>query len=79
MEPGGGEQIVKGVARHFTYANVMSTVAVFLPVIFLEGQAGQLFRDISIALVCAVLLSLVVSVTVSPSAVRLARGIPGRR
>jgi hypothetical protein len=28
--PGGGDQIVKGVSRHFSYANVMSTLAVFM-------------------------------------------------
>lgn len=49
-------------------ASTLTTLAVFLPVIFLEGQAGQLFRDISIALACAVGLSLIVSITVIPTA-----------
>jgi HAE1 family hydrophobic/amphiphilic exporter-1 len=47
-------------------ASSLTTVAVFLPVVFLEDEAGQLFRDIAIAVSCAVTLSLIVSVTVIP-------------
>jgi HAE1 family hydrophobic/amphiphilic exporter-1 len=48
-------------------ASTLTTVAVFLPVIFVEEEAGQLFRDIAIAISFAVVLSLVVSITVIPS------------
>ena len=51
-------------------ASTLTTLAVFVPVIFVEGQAGQLFRDIAIAISCAVGLSLVVSITVIPTAAR---------
>ena len=51
-------------------ASTLTTLAVFVPVIFVEGQAGQLFRDIAIAIACAVAISLVVSVTVIPTAAR---------
>ncbi|MEN8232165.1 MAG: efflux RND transporter permease subunit [Thermodesulfobacteriota bacterium] len=47
-------------------ASTLTTVAVFLPVVFMQGEAGQLFRDIAIAVVAAVSLSLVVSMTVIP-------------
>jgi len=50
-------------------ASTATTVAVFLPVIFIEEEAGQLFRDIAIAITFAILLSLVVSVLVIPSVV----------
>ncbi len=49
-------------------ASTLTTLAVFVPVIFVEGQAGQLFRDIAIAISCAVGLSLLVSITVIPAA-----------
>lgn len=49
-------------------ASTLTTVAVFVPVIFLEEEAGQLFRDIAIAICAAVLLSLIVSITVIPAA-----------
>jgi len=56
-------------------ASTITTVAVFLPVIFIEEEAGQLFRDIAIAVVAAVSLSLFVSISVIPMfAYRLFRG-----
>jgi len=48
-------------------ASTLTTVAVFLPVIFVQEEAGQLFKDIAIAISFAVILSLVVSITVIPS------------
>jgi HAE1 family hydrophobic/amphiphilic exporter-1 len=47
-------------------ASTLTTVAVFLPVVFMKEEAGQLFRDIAIAVTCAVTLSLFVSVSVIP-------------
>lgn len=47
-------------------ASTVTTVAVFLPVVFIQEEAGQLFRDIAIAVVAAVTLSLFVSVSVIP-------------
>jgi HAE1 family hydrophobic/amphiphilic exporter-1 len=47
-------------------ASTLTTIAVFLPVVFIVEEAGQLFRDIAIAVVAAVSLSLVVAVTVIP-------------
>ncbi|MCA9429575.1 MAG: efflux RND transporter permease subunit, partial [Candidatus Omnitrophica bacterium] len=47
-------------------ASTLTTVAVFLPVVFLEDEAGQLFRDIALATSVSVTLSLIVSVTVIP-------------
>ncbi|MBI9087806.1 MAG: efflux RND transporter permease subunit [Desulfobacterium sp.] len=48
-------------------ASTLTTVAVFLPVIFIKQEAGQLFKDISIAITASIVLSLLVSVTVIPS------------
>jgi HAE1 family hydrophobic/amphiphilic exporter-1 len=48
-------------------ASALTTIAVFVPVVFVEEEAGQLFRDIAIAIASAVFLSLLVSVTVIPS------------
>ncbi len=47
-------------------ASTLTTVAVFLPVVFIEEEAGQLFRDIAIAVTCAIMLSLFVSISVIP-------------
>ncbi len=48
-------------------ASTLTTMAVFLPVIFIEEEAGQLFRDIAIAIAAGVAMSLLVSVLVIPT------------
>ncbi|MDP6618218.1 MAG: efflux RND transporter permease subunit [Nitrospinota bacterium] len=47
-------------------ASTLTTLAVFIPVIFVQDEAGQLFRDIAIAISVAVGFSLIVSITVIP-------------
>ena len=47
-------------------ASTLTTVAVFLPVAFMQEEAGQLFRDIAIAITCSISLSLLVSILVIP-------------
>lgn len=47
-------------------ASSLTTIAVFLPVVFLKEEAGQLFREIAIAVSAAIFLSLIVSITVIP-------------
>ena len=49
-------------------ASTLTTVAVFLPIVFIEEEAGQLFRDIALAISAAVALSMVVSMTLIPTA-----------
>lgn len=49
-------------------SSTLTTIAVFLPVVFVQEQAGQLFRDIALAISAAVGLSLIVSVTMIPTA-----------
>ncbi len=49
-------------------ASTLTTLAVFIPVLFVEEQAGQLFRDIALAVSGGVALSLIVSLTVIPMA-----------
>lgn len=57
------------------FASSLTTVAVFLPVIFVKEEAGQLFQDIAIAVTFAILLSLCVSVTVIPMLSNLLFGL----
>lgn len=49
-------------------ASTLTTLAVFIPVLTVQEEAGQLFFDISLAICGAVALSLIVSVTVIPAA-----------
>ncbi|MBT3373754.1 MAG: efflux RND transporter permease subunit [Rhodospirillaceae bacterium] len=47
--------------------SALTTVLVFLPLLVMKLEVGQLFRDIAVAISVSVLLSLVVSVTVVPA------------
>ena len=47
-------------------ASTLTNVAVFLPLVFVEGVAGQLFRDQALTVSIAILMSLVVSLTLIP-------------
>ncbi len=58
------------------FASTLTTLVVFLPVIYLEGVASQLFRDQALAVSFALLASLLVAVTVVPALA--ARLSPGR-
>jgi HAE1 family hydrophobic/amphiphilic exporter-1 len=49
------------------FASTATTVAVFLPVVFMQEEAGQLFKDIAIAITASVMISLFVSVSVIPA------------
>lgn len=48
-------------------ASSLTTVAVFLPVIFVKEKAGQLFADISIAISSAIILAMIVAVAIIPT------------
>jgi len=60
-------------------ASTLTTLAVFLPVLFVEEEAGQLFRDIALAISAAVGLSLIISVTLIPTATARLLRSPSRR
>ncbi len=47
--------------------SALTTVMVFIPILVMKLEVGQLFRDIAVALSVAVMLSLIVSVTVIPT------------
>jgi multidrug efflux pump subunit AcrB len=49
-------------------ASTATTVAIFLPIVFLQDIAGQLFADLALAIAIAVVASLLVAVTVIPTA-----------
>ena len=47
-------------------ASTLTTIAVFLPLVFVQGIAGQLFRDQALTVTIAIAVSLVVSMTLVP-------------
>ncbi len=48
-------------------ASSLTTVVVFLPILLIKEDAGQLFQDIAYAIMSAVVLSFVVAITVIPT------------
>ena len=51
----------------FTVLSIsVSLVAVFIPLLFMGGQTGRLFREFAVTLSAAVLISLVISLTTTP-------------
>ena len=49
-------------------ASTATTVAIFIPVIFIKDVEGQLFADLALTIAIAVMISFVVAVTVLPAA-----------
>ena len=49
-------------------ASTATTVAIFLPIVFLQDVAGQLFADLAVAIAIAVVASLLIAITVIPTA-----------
>jgi multidrug efflux pump subunit AcrB len=49
-------------------ASTATTVAIFLPIVFLDDEAGQLFADLALTISVAVVTSLIFALTVIPTA-----------
>jgi multidrug efflux pump subunit AcrB len=66
----GNEASMRGVNQVWgaLLASTATTVAIFMPVIFLQNEAGQLFSDLAVTISAAVVASLLVAVTVLPTA-----------
>lgn len=62
-----GADQVKGAL----FASTVTTVAIFLPVFFMEGQAGQMFSDLALTLSIAVVASMITALSVVPVANKL--------
>lgn len=50
------------------FASTMTTILVFIPVAFVEQEAGQLYSDVAVAISAAILASMLVAITVLPTA-----------
>lgn len=60
--------------------SALTTVLVFVPILIMKLEAGQLFRDIAVAISVAVTMSLLVSVTVLPALAKwLLTGVTSKR
>ncbi|MDA0329054.1 MAG: efflux RND transporter permease subunit [Gemmatimonadetes bacterium] len=69
----GAEEVQSAIT-----ASTLTTISVFGPIIYVEGVAGELFKDLSLAVAFSLLVSLLVALTLLPSlAARFAGGASG--
>ena len=67
-----GEKLMKGIVAGTNevirplISSVLTTCAVFIPLIFLSGISGQLFYDQAVAVTVGLFVSLIVSITLLP-------------
>lgn len=61
---------VEGVSKVWpaVLASSLTTVLVFLPIVFISEEAGQLYSDIAIAISASILASMLVAIAVIPTA-----------
>ncbi len=61
---------VEGVGSVWTavLASTLTTILVFLPVLFIQEEAGQLYSDVAIAISASILASMLVAITLIPTA-----------
>lgn len=64
------EASVIGVKRVWTavLASTLTTVLVFAPILFVKEEAGQLYSDIAVAISASIIVSMLVAVSVVPTA-----------
>lgn len=58
------------------FASTLTTVVVFLPILLVEGIAGELFRDLVLTITVTLLCSLLVALTLVPLMASRGRGKP---
>lgn len=77
------EAAVRGTAEvaQAVFASVLTNIAVFFPIVFVEGIAGQIFGDLAMTVVFALIASLVVALVFVPmlAARTLQPGVPPAR
>ncbi len=52
------------------FASSITTVAIFLPIVFLKDESGQLFADLAVTIAVAIVFSLITAITVLPAAAK---------
>ena len=66
----GEEAAITGASQVWgaLFASTATTVVIFLPIMFLRDVSGQLFADLALVISVAVIASLIIAVTVIPTA-----------
>jgi HAE1 family hydrophobic/amphiphilic exporter-1 len=67
MEPAAAAALGAKEVQAAITASTFTTIAVFGPIIYVKGVAGELFKDLSIAVAVSLLASLLVALTLLPA------------
>jgi hydrophobic/amphiphilic exporter-1 (mainly G- bacteria), HAE1 family len=64
---------IKGVNQVWgaLLASTATTIAIFLPIVFLRDEVGQLFSDLAITITSAIAISLLTAITVVPTGAKI--------
>ncbi|GAX92039.1 efflux RND transporter permease subunit [Effusibacillus lacus] len=71
---GRDPELIRVASKEVTNAitsSTLTTVAVFVPIAFVSGVLGEVFRPFAVTVVCSLLASLIVAVTVVPLMTKL--------
>lgn len=49
-------------------ASTFTTILVFVPIVFIQEEAGQLYSDVAVAIAASILMSMLVAITIIPTA-----------
>lgn len=52
------------------FASTITTIAIFLPIVFLKEESGQLFADLALTIAVAIMFSFIAAITVLPTAAK---------
>ncbi len=74
-----GRAAVEGVRRVWpaVLASTLTTVLVFVPIAFIDEEAGQLYSDVAIAISASIIASMLIAIAVIPAAARHVFGASG--
>ena len=74
-------RIVEGTKEVGTaiVGSTLTTICVFLPMIFVIGIAGQLFKQLSFAIIFSLLASLITAITLLPTLIFIKKSIPPQK
>ncbi len=64
-----GSAVLEGCAQvsGALFSSTLTTIAIFVPILFMQGIEGQLFKDLAITISVAVLVSMLSALTVLPA------------
>lgn len=71
IEPEKASRDGTSQVRGALFASTATTVAIFIPLVFMKGEEGQIFADLALTIAIAVAISFITAITVLPTAAKV--------